>query len=148
MITEPFPLSAMRGTADFPLPVRLRVLVVDDNRDAADSTAELLTICGASVDVRYDGVAALAAVSAATPDAVILDLTMPELDGCEVARRIRQVAGAGVLLVALTALGDEHNRTRTAAAGFNLHFTKPVDPTELLAVLGEHRKRIANGPAR
>ncbi|AWM37942.1 Response regulator MprA [Gemmata obscuriglobus] len=146
MLSEPFPLSALRGPTDFPLPVRLHVLVVDDNHDAADSTAELLAICGANVDVRYDGAAAVAAVQESVPEAIILDLTMPGLDGCDVARRIRQVAGPAVLLVALTALGDEYNRARTAAAGFNLHFTKPVDPSELLAVLGEHRKRIVSSP--
>lgn len=148
MITEPFPLSALRRHADFPLPVRLRVLVVDDNHDAADSTAELLAICGANVSVRYDGETALDAVCDSVPDAVILDLTMPGLDGCDVARSIRQMAGPGVLLVALTALGDERTRTRTAAAGFNLHFTKPVDPAELLTVLGEHRQSLARGDSR
>ena len=148
MITEPFPLSALSGHASYPLPVRLRVLVVDDNHDAADSTAELLAICGANVSVRYDGETALDAVCESVPDAIILDLTMPGLDGCAVARRIRQMAGSAVLLVALTALGDERTRTRTAAAGFNLHFTKPVDPNELLAVLGEHRQYIANHSGR
>lgn len=126
------------------MPVRLRVLVVDDNTDAADSTAELLTICRACVRVRYDGESALDAVREETPDAVVLDLTMPGLEGCEVARQIRRVAGAGVLLVALTALGDEATRARCAAAGFNLHFTKPVDPSELLSVLGEHMQHVRN----
>ena len=124
------------------MPVRLRVLVVDDNRDAADSTAELLTICGANASVRYDGASALEAVREATPDAVVLDLTMPGLDGCAVARQIRRIAGAGVLLIALTALSDDAARASTAASGFNLHFTKPVDAAELLAVLGEHRQRL------
>lgn len=148
MITEPFPLTAMRRSAPFPMPVRLRVLVVDDNRDAADSTAELLTICGACVTVRYDGETALEAVRESTPDAVVLDLTMPGLDGCAVARHIRKIAGAGVLLVALTALGDEQTRTRTAGSGFNMHFTKPVDPAELLSVLGEHRERVHQNETR
>ena len=139
MHAEPFPLATTRSSSGFPLPVRLRVLVVDDNHDAADSTAELLTICGASVTVRYDGEGALDAVRESPPDAVVLDLTMPGLDGCEVARGIRRTCGpGGPLLVALTALGDDTARGRTAAAGFNLHFTKPVDPAELLRVLGEH----------
>lgn len=149
MTAETFPLSATRGSTAFPLPVRLRVLVVDDNHDAADSTAELLTICGACVTVRYDGPAALEAVREATPDAVVLDLTMPGLDGDDVARGIRLACGPdGPLLVALTALGDEGARGRTAAAGFNLHFTKPVDPAELLRVLGEHTLAVRGRPAR
>lgn len=121
MLTEPFPLSATRGPATFPVPLRLRVLVVDDNRDAADSTAELLAICGAEVRTRYDGEAGLDVVVEWEPDAVILDLSMPGLDGCAVARRIRTVCAStgseGPLLVALTALGDERTRERAAGCG-------------------------------
>ena len=151
MFTEPFPLSAIRGSAPFPIPLRLRVLVVDDNRDAADSTAELLAICGADVTARYDGETGLAAVVEWKPDAVILDLTMPGMDGYAVARRIRAVSASvqsrGPLLVALTALGDEQTKERAAGCGFNLHFTKPVDPAELLHVLGEHVALAGNDPA-
>lgn len=145
MIAEPRPLSTTRGASRFPVPLRLRVLVVDDNQDAADTTAQLLRICGAEADVRYCGDAALAELDRLRPDACVLDLSMPGMDGCEVAGRIRALGGRQPLLVALTALGDVATQERAAACGFDLHFTKPVDPAALLHALGEHMHRLA-GP--
>ena len=147
MSTEPHPLSPAGGAAPFPLPRRLKVLVVDDNKDAASTTAELLRVCGAEAQACFRGVAALAALEWFAPDACVLDLTMPGMDGFELAARIR-AANPGTLLVALTALADAGTRAREAEAGFDAHFTKPVDPAQLLHALGERvaRKR-AEAPA-
>jgi len=97
MSAEPMPISHSRGDAPFPVPLRLNVLVVDDNRDGANSMAQLLTIFGASVDVRYCGEAALEGQLRA--DACVLDLSMPGMDGCELAAQIRAFGGRQPLLV-------------------------------------------------
>jgi len=116
----------------------LRVLCVDDNRDAADSLGVLLELVGYEARVCYDGPSAIQVAEQYRPDAVILDLTMPGMDGLEVARQLRSREWARNLpLVAVTALGDEETRRRTAAAGFDLHLTKPVDPDRLANVLAD-----------
>ena len=116
-----------------------RVLVVDDNRDAADSLALLLQLDGHDVRVVYDGAAALAALDAARPGrpaAVLLDLGMPGMDGLEVARRVRASdAAAATLLIAFTGWGQHTDRERTRAAGFDHHLVKPVAPAALQALL-------------
>ncbi len=116
-----------------------RVLVVDDNVDAAVSLALLLRLEGHEVRVAHDGVEALAQVAVAAPDCVILDLGMPKMDGYEVARRLRKTPGLeGMRLVAVTGWGQEEDRRRTREAGFDQHFVKPVEPAtlqELLAAL-------------
>jgi len=129
------------------VPLRLKVLVVDDNKDAANSTAELLTICGAEARACYRGTAAVETLAWFAPDACVLDLSMPGMDGFELATRIR-AANPGTLLVALTALSDAKTLAHEAQAGFDAHFTKPVDPAQLLHALGERvaRKR-AEAPA-
>jgi CheY-like chemotaxis protein len=119
-------------------PPILRVLCVDDHRDAADSLGVLLELVGYKAMVCYDGESALAAAEEFRPDACILDLTMPGLDGVEVGRRLRQLPWAHNLpLVAVTALGNDEARRRTAEAGFDLHLTKPVDPDRLANVLAD-----------
>jgi two-component system OmpR family response regulator len=145
--TEQHSLSPARGADSFPVPLRLKVLVVDDNKDAASSTAELLTICGAEAHACFRGAAAMETLKWFAPDACVLDLTMPGMDGFELASRIRQ-ANPGTLLVALTALSDAKTMRHEAEAGFDAHFTKPVDPAQLLQALGERvaRKR-AEAPA-
>lgn len=116
----------------------LRVLCVDDNRDIADTLGVLLDLAGYTARVCYDGLSALAAAEAFRPDAAILDLMMPGMDGIELARRLRAAPWAGTLpLVAVTALGDDDARRRTAEAGFDLHLTKPVDPDRLANVLAD-----------
>ena len=144
MTTEPLPISTAHGASPFVSPLRLRVLVVDDNQDAADSTAELLTLCGAQVEVRYAGDAAVTAAGEEPPDAVILDLSMPGMDGFETAERIRAAHARPPLLVALTAFGDYRTLEREVDAGFDLHFTKPVEAAELLAALRENVGRPRN----
>ena len=113
-----------------------RVLVVDDNRDAADSLGALLQMLGAEVRVVHDGESALAAFGAFQPRVTLLDLGMPGMDGYEVARRIRARPDArGAALIALTGWGQERDRRRTAEAGFDGHLTKPVDIDTVAATL-------------
>jgi signal transduction histidine kinase/ActR/RegA family two-component response regulator len=129
----PLPDGRERGGAAAPPaaeaagPAR-RVLVVDDNRDAADSLALLLQAMGHEVATAYDGAEALAQSGRLRPDAVLLDLGLPEMDGYEVARRLRREPGLrGVLLVALTGYGHEEDRRRTLESGFDAHLVKPAD---------------------
>ena len=112
-----------------------RVLVVDDNADAADSLAMLLQVRGEEVRVAYDGEEALAAEAEFRPDVILLDIGMPKLSGYEVARRVRDLRGPGVLIVAITGWGQEEDRQRARDAGFDHHFTKPVDYAVLLDLI-------------
>ena len=128
--------------------VEQRVLVVDDNRDAADSLGALLQLLGAEVRVVYDGHAALAVLHDFRPGVIFLDLGMPGLDGFEVARRIRQRTDLrDVALVAVTGWGQEQDRRRTHAAGFDQHLVKPIDPKNMHAVLASLAAR-GNAVAR
>ena len=113
-----------------------RILVVDDNHDAADALAMLLEMTGNQTHLAFDGVAALAAAARVRPDVVLLDIGMPELNGYDVARRIReQPWGRDMVLVALTGWGQDEDRQKTADAGFNEHLVKPVDPARIMKVL-------------
>lgn len=114
----------------------MRVLVVDDNRDAADTLGTVLSIAGAKVEVRYDGTSALSVANWFSPHVCVLDLTMPEMDGCELASLLRAQCGEKhVMLVALTAHGDATARVRTREAGFCIHFVKPADPLEIVVAI-------------
>jgi CheY-like chemotaxis protein len=128
----------------------LRVLVVDDNPDAADTLAAILGLLGYEARVCYDGASALAAVGEFRPDVCLLDLMMPLMDGLELAARLKARAGPRpLLLVATTALGSLEDRTRTALAGFHYHLTKPVDTSALLDALtrfGEVIERRLSAP--
>jgi CheY-like chemotaxis protein len=112
-----------------------RVLVVDDNADAADSLAMLLQVRGDEVRVAYDGEEAIEAELQFRPEVVLLDIGMPKLSGYEVARRIRDARGPRVLIVAITGWGQDEDRQRARDAGFDHHFTKPVDYAALLEVI-------------
>jgi len=113
-----------------------RVLVVDDNRDSADSIAMLLKLLGAEVHVVYDGPGALQAVDAFQPSVVLLDIGLPSMDGYEVARRIRERPELNALtLIALTGWGQTEDRARSKAAGFQHHLVKPADPVVLQTLL-------------
>jgi signal transduction histidine kinase/ActR/RegA family two-component response regulator len=113
-----------------------RVLLADDNRDAADTLGALLQVIGAEVRVTHDGRAALDAYDAFQPGVVVLDLGMPGMDGYEVARRIRRRVGAApVMLVALTGWGQSRDRSLSQAAGFDHHLIKPVNIETLRALL-------------
>ena len=119
-----------------PSPTHRRVLVVDDNVDAAESMSALLEIWGHEAHACHDGPTALKAVARLRPDTVLLDIGLPGMDGYEVARRLRADADSPVrLLAALTGYGQEQDRERSAAAGFDIHLTKPVDPARLRALL-------------
>lgn len=109
--------------------VRVRVLLVEDNSDAADSLAMLLELLGHHVRVAHDGVVALEVAPANVPDVMLVDIGLPGIDGYEVARRVRQHPELKhVVLVALTGYGREEDRRRALAAGFDYHLVKPVDP--------------------
>jgi len=115
---------------------RRRVLVVDDNRDAADSLAILLRFSGVEVHVAHDGSAALEAMRVFQAEIVILDLGMPGMDGYDVARRIRQNRQhKDVVLIALTGWGQPEDRKRSNEAGFDHHLVKPVEVDALQALL-------------
>jgi PAS domain S-box-containing protein len=110
---------------------RARVLLVEDNVDAADALAMLLEVLGHSVEVAHDGPEALEAVQRAHPDVVLVDIGLPSMDGFEVARRLRAAQTGNLLLVALTGYGRDEDRERTRAAGFDFHLTKPVEKDAL-----------------
>ncbi len=121
----------------------LRILVIDDNRDAAECLELLLRFEGHQVESANDGAAALAAAERLRPQAVILDLGLPHMDGFEIARRLRHLPGLDkMVLIALTGYASEDDRQRCQQASFDYHLTKPVDLPELEAVLarcGVHR---------
>jgi CheY-like chemotaxis protein len=126
---------ALNGPASAPR----RVLVVDDNVDAAQSLATLLKLWGHQVAMAHDGTAALEAVRAQRPEVILLDIGLPGMSGLEVARQVRQDPRRP-LLVALTGYGQEQDRRRSIEAGFDCHLVKPVDLSEL-------RRLIAAAPA-
>jgi len=120
-----------------------RILVADDNRDAAESLAALLQLEGHEVTLAYDGADALAAYERVRPQVCLLDIGMPLRTGNEVAAEIRARADGGVAtLVAITGWGQDADRTQALAAGFDHHLTKPVDPAQLLRLIGETRAGV------
>ena len=121
-----------------------RVLVVDDNRDSAESMAELLRAHGNEVTVAHDGLEAVARAEALHPEVVLMDVAMPRLNGLEATRRIRaQPWGRGMIVVALTGWGQESDRTRTAQAGCDGHLVKPVSLDALTDLFAKLRNRAA-----
>jgi two-component system CheB/CheR fusion protein len=118
------------------------VLVVDDNVDAADSLALLLERVGIRVLVAYDGRSALECFSQQRPDAVVMDIGLPIMDGYETARQMRAQQGeAPLLIIALTGWGHPEDRKRSEAAGFDHHLVKPVLPSEIHGLLSEFASR-------
>jgi PAS domain S-box-containing protein len=138
-------LSAVIG-CEAPAPVaqatpasspRRRVLIVDDNKDAADSLALLLQLAGHETRVAYSGQGGLTAAASFRPEAAFLDIGMPQMDGYELATALRrQREGADTYLVALTGWGQDADRQRSREAGFDHHMTKPVDLAAVMALLG------------
>ena len=126
----------------------LRLLVVDDNRDAADTLAALLSTMGHDVVVAHDGHQALRMLDGLRPDAVFLDIGMPGLSGYEVAEAVRlEPRHDGIMLVALTGWGGADDRARTAKAGFDAHLTKPATVGAIEAVLRAVEARGSRSPA-
>jgi PAS domain S-box-containing protein len=117
-----------------------RILVVDDNRDAADSTAELLREEGHVVQTAYSGAAALGVAKVFKPEVAFLDIGLPGMDGYEIARRLRTFPEtAGARLIALTGYGQARDRALSREAGFDEHVVKPLDPEALPRLVAAHR---------
>ena len=115
-----------------------RILVVDDNQDAAEMLADGAAIGGFDTRVAHDGPAALRIAAEYRPDVALLDIGLPVMDGYELAARLKQVPGIGRLrLVAVTGYGQESDRRRTAAAGFDEHLVKPVNLDALIALVDD-----------
>src|SRR5262249_24122573 len=113
-----------------------RILVVDDNVDAAESTALVLQTFQQEVHIVHDGPAALSAAVELRPDMVFLDIGLPGINGYEVARRLREMPEfRAVVLVAVTGYGQEEDRQRSLRTGFDHHLTKPVEPNALRTLL-------------
>jgi two-component system CheB/CheR fusion protein len=119
----------------------LSVLVVDDERDTADSMAMLLQAWGHTPQVAYDGLDALALAERSRPDVALLDMGLPGLDGWALARRLYEVsAERRPLLVAITGFGQQADVCRSRTSGIDLHLVKPVEPSALFALLERFRQ--------
>jgi CheY-like chemotaxis protein len=129
-----------------PAPVKgsgpLRVLIVDDNRDAAELTAELLGDAGYAVRIAFDPATALQLAEELPPEVAILDLGLPVMDGFELARRLRDQTQSPPRFIALTGYGQDNDRARTASAGFAAHLVKPIDPEELVRAIEQTAARV------
>ena len=139
------PVASAEWDGERPTPAALpaaegagrRVLIVDDNIDAAESLGLLLAALGHEVELAYDGVQALTKVGAFNPEIVLLDIGLPHMNGYEVARRIKHTWGAdGPLLIALTGWGQDEDRRQAREAGFDHHLTKPVEISVLAGLIG------------
>ena len=141
IFTVTLPLATQEEAAAGPAAVAVitgsrKVLVVDDNKDAADTMTLLLQMNGHDAQMAHDGPQALALAASMRPDIVLMDIGLPEMDGYEVARRIRQLPGLrDVQLIAVTGYGQETDKQAAVAAGFQCHLIKPVDPEELERVI-------------
>jgi CheY-like chemotaxis protein len=125
----------------------LRILVVDDNQDAAGMLARLLEFSGQELHTAHDGMGAVKAAEKLQPDVILLDIGLPRLNGYDAARMIRgqHTHGAGPILIALTGWGQEEDRQRSGEAGFHAHLVKPVDEValgKLLDDLGTRKQEV------
>ena len=128
-------------------PPGLKILVADDNRDAAETLSMLLELKGHEVQVAHDGEEALQRAEQFRPHMVLLDLGMPNMNGYEAGRRIRSSAwGAHTTLIAVTGWGREDDRRKASAAGFDGHLVKPVDTETLDEELSRHLHRVSGAP--
>jgi len=142
------PQAAAPGMSAGPIPMEgevsarpLRILVVDDNHDGANSLAMLLLDLGHETRTAYDGVEGLREAEAFHPEVILLDIGLPVLNGYEVCRKIReQDWGRRITIVALTGWGQDEDRRRSQSAGFDHHMVKPVDPQLLMKVLAQVAK--------
>lgn len=132
-ITKPNPID--HDLWRLPAGRGLDVLVVDDNRDSADTMRALLQRAGCSVRIAYDGSSALAEITKALPGVVLLDIGLPDMDGYEVCRRILEGHGKSVRVVALTGYGQQQDLDRSREAGFSAHTVKPIGLDELRTIL-------------
>jgi DNA-binding response OmpR family regulator len=125
----------------------LRVLVVDDNVEHVVTTRLLLQHAGFEVSIALRGREVFAEVGRFKPEAILLDIGLPELSGYEIARDLR-IAHPDLLIVAITAYGTQTDRMLASMAGFDQHLTKPYDPDAVVALLERHATRLAQGDAR
>jgi len=144
------PAAERDSASEAPVPARTgapraqRILIADDNTDAADSLAELLRLEGHEVHVAYDGAEALSIFSRIDPDAALLDVGMPRMSGLEVAREIRQrSSGQRATLIAVTGWGQERDRSTALESGFDYHLTKPIQLEDIHALIDGGRSRAA-----
>jgi signal transduction histidine kinase/CheY-like chemotaxis protein len=130
--------AAAGASPEAPAAKRMRrVLVADDSRDTANSSARILRNAGHEVAVAYDGSEAVAMARSFHPEYVLLDISMPQMDGYQAAREIREAFPEGApVLIAITGWGERTDRARAMAAGFDHHFAKPVDPQRVLQLIG------------
>ena len=137
MTTASPPTNGRGGHGQGP-PAPLRVLVVEDCAESRESLAILLRLYGFQVDAAADDAEALACARAAPPDVLLVDVGLAGPDGYAVARRLRELCGRGLLVVALTGYGRPCDFRRSAEEGFDLHLVKPVDPAEVVHLLRQH----------
>ena len=126
-------------TRNFPTrnpPVVRKVLVVDDNVDGANALALLVGTLGHTVMTAHTGHAAMRLARSARPEVVLLDVVLPDMDGCDIAMRLRQEYGSAMKIIAVTGFGNVEDRERVRAAGFDQHVVKPMDPEFLRSLLG------------
>jgi CheY-like chemotaxis protein len=144
LLRAPPPPSAWIARAVAPAGPARRILVIDDNKDSADTIATLLRMVGHEVRTAYDGPTALGMARLQPPDVVLCDVSMPGMSGLEVARRLRQDLGLReLLLLATTGYGQQDDKRRSEEAGFNAHMVKPLDLNALQALLGRATSLVA-----
>ncbi|RYF37530.1 MAG: response regulator, partial [Comamonadaceae bacterium] len=125
----------------------LRVLVIDDNRDSADSATEVLRLLGNEVECAYDGSSGVALARRFRPHMILMDLAMPGMDGYETRRRLAaEGESRETFMVAMTGYGNEEDKRRTRSAGFDAHLTKPVELEALVRLLNDARTRHGTAP--
>jgi signal transduction histidine kinase/DNA-binding response OmpR family regulator len=147
VVTGPAEVDA--SPAEGAAAIACRVLVVDDNRDAASTTAMCLEIAGHQVRTVHDGLQALALAPTFAPDVVVLDIGLPGLDGYAVAARLRALPQtAGSLMIAVTGYGREAERQQALDAGFDAHLVKPAEPVRLAELIARWRESAAGGAGR
>ncbi len=121
---------------------RRRILVVEDNPDGAETLCALLEWAGHEVRVASDGESALGEARRFHPELVLCDIGLPDISGCDVARRLRgEEAGANTILVALTGYGQARDKAEILAAGFDYYFVKPIDPERLIRIVASSVQR-------
>jgi PAS domain S-box-containing protein len=136
VVTEASKRPDSSEDATRPVPSPLRILVVDDNRDGADSLSQMLKIMGNDTRTAYDGQAGVASAAEFRPEVVLLDIGLPKLNGYEACRHIREQSwGKNVVMIAVTGWGQDEDRRRSHDAGFDLHLVKPVEPQLLIDTL-------------
>ena len=129
------PLAATSNPNSPATKITRRVLVIDDNADAADLLARHISALGGESHTARDGESGIELVEKIRPHVVLIDIGMPGLDGYETCRRIREVLGSRVMLIAVSGWGQQQDKTRAMGAGFDAHLTKPADPAAVATLL-------------